>query len=254
MTQRSTDGPTRGRGRPARLSREQIIEAAVNLVYQDPAVPLTIKRVAEAADSAQMALYRYFPDRDDLLHAVADRVMADMSFNLPNGATWQAKLREWMLLGLDHLRPYPQLLPYIASTRQPAWLPSFVLLTDVLRPLELSDEDLALAISLIGTTIVGQATLAAKRRPVAEMVPALREALRSAPEEERVRIAPVVEALPAAFARLYDLVIDTTVDAIEGLAGRSGEHGEGDRTRRPGSRATTEVPLAPIFSNTGLAD
>ncbi|WP_436777430.1 TetR/AcrR family transcriptional regulator [Yinghuangia sp. YIM S09857] len=254
MTQPSDGGPARRRGRPPRLSREQIVDAAVALVYQDPAVPLTIKRVAEAAESAQMALYRYFPDRDDLLHAVADRVMADMEFTAPKGATWQAKLREWMVLSFDHLRPYPQLLPYIASTRQPAWLPSFVMLTDMLGPLELADEDLALAIALIGTTIVGQATLAAKRTPTVEMVPVMREALRSASEEERARVAPVVEELPGALGRLYDLVIDITVEAIEELADRGGKGGKGGRPRRPAPRRAPKAPLAPMFSNTGSAD
>lgn len=247
MTQGSTGGHPRGRGRPARLSREQIVEAAVGMVYEDPAVPLTIKRVAEAADSAPMALYRYFPDRDDLLHAVADRVMADMRFTPPTGGTWQVKLRAWMLLSMDHLRPYPQLLPYIASTRQPAWLPSFVLLTEMLSPLGLDDEDMALAIALVGTTIVGQATLAAKRTPAVEMVSAMCVALEDASEEERVRVAPIVAMLPTAFDRLYDKVIDSTIEAVEALAG-----GRDKAAARAGGLRSTKmrkVPMAPIFSN-----
>ncbi|MFC7564502.1 TetR/AcrR family transcriptional regulator [Actinomadura namibiensis] len=63
------------------MSRDEIIDAAVALVYEDPRRPLTIKRVAAAVESAPMALYRYFPDRDDLLQAVADRVVAGMRFD-----------------------------------------------------------------------------------------------------------------------------------------------------------------------------
>ncbi|MCF2531100.1 TetR/AcrR family transcriptional regulator [Yinghuangia soli] len=250
MTQGSTGGPTRGRGRPARLSREQIVEAAVGLVYDDPTEPLTIKRVADAADSAPMALYRYFPDRDDLLHAVADRVLADMRFTAPEGLTWQEKLREWMLLSLEHLRPYPQLLPYIASTRQPAWLPSFSLLTGVLSPLRLDDEDMALAIALVGTTIVGQATLAAKRTPSVDMVPLMKQALEQATEEEQRRVGPVVDALPTAFERLYDVVIDSTVDAIAAMANRSGKGVA--KSGRPRVAEARQAALVPIFSSTGL--
>lgn len=219
MAQGSTSGPSRTRGRPARLSRERIVEAAVALAYEDPAEPLTLRRVAKAVDSGPMALYRYFPDRDDLLHAVADRVMAHMRFTPPEGATWQAKLREWMLSSLDHLRPYPHLLPLFVSTREPAWLPSIVLLTDMLGPLNLTDEDIALAIALIGTTVVGQATLAARRTPAIEMGPVMRDALLHAPTEASARVAPVVDNLPSALERLFDLVIDVTVEAVEGIAG-----------------------------------
>ncbi|MDI2129408.1 TetR/AcrR family transcriptional regulator [Yinghuangia seranimata] len=241
MTQET--GGARGRGRPARLSRDQIIDGAVALVYDDPATPLTIKRVSEAVNSAPMALYRYFPDRDDLLHAVADRVAADMRFDKPAGATWQEQLREWMLLSLEHLRPYPQLLPYIASTRKPAWLPSFVLLTEILQPLGLSDEDTALAVTLVGTTIVGHATLAAQRAPVDEMLPTLREALRAEEPDARERVGPVLDQLPNAFARLYDVVIDNTITAIEALGGKAPARGR--HPKSPGRK----TPLAPIFTN-----
>ncbi|MEU8139630.1 TetR/AcrR family transcriptional regulator [Streptodolium elevatio] len=246
MTQVPGAASARGRGRPARLSRDQIVDAAVALVYEDPATPLTVKRVSEAVDSAPMALYRYFPDRDDLLLAVADRVASGMGFDRPAGATWQEQLRNWMTMSMEHLRPYPQLLPYIASTRQPAWLPSFIMLTEMLSPLSLGDEDLALAITLVGTTIVGQATLASKRTPVPDMIPKLRRALDAASTEEQARVAPVLDALPAAFGRLDDLVIEATIDAVESLSAR---------TRRAG-RATKrgrKAPVNPIFSNASPA-
>jgi AcrR family transcriptional regulator len=245
MAQHAGGAPTRGRGRPPRLSRDQIVEAAVALAYDEPAAPLTIKRVSAAVHSAPMALYRYFPDRDDLLHAVADRVANDMRFDPPKGATWQDKLRAWMLSSLEHLRPYPQLLPYIASTRQPSWLPSFIMLTDVLSPLDLNDEDMALAIALIGTTVVGQSILAAQRTPVDEMVPLMRQALTGADADDRARVEPVLTQLPGAFDRLYDVVIDNTVTALESLSGHTPTRG-----RR---KAIRKTPLAPIFSSAGTA-
>ncbi|MFI1380525.1 TetR/AcrR family transcriptional regulator [Embleya sp. NPDC020886] len=246
MTQPSKAASSRGRGRPPRLSREKIVDAAVALVYEDPGMPLTVKRVAEAADSAPMALYRYFPDQDDLLHAVADRVASDMRFDKPTGATWQERLRGWMLLSMEHLRPYPQLLPYIASTRQPSWLPSFALLTEMLRPLRLGDEDLAMAIALIGTTIMGQATLAASRVPAAEMSAVLREALGEADAVEQAEVGPVVDALPGAFDRLYDVVIDITIAAVESLA-------EDTSGTSPTPKRVRTAPTNPIFSSASSA-
>jgi AcrR family transcriptional regulator len=213
-------GGVRGRGRPPRLSREQIVDTAVALVRADPSVPLTVKRVAEAVGSAPMALYRYFPDRDDLLHAVADQVAADMSFGLPEGGSWQERLRAWMVLSVRHLQPYPQLLPYIAATSDPAWLPFFVLLVDLLEPAGLSDPDLALAVTLIGGTIVGQALLEARRRPAAEVVQAMCEVLRSPGTTGQRRVSAVLTHVPAAYGRVYPAMIDGVVATVEGLAQR----------------------------------
>ncbi len=241
MTRSSPGAPPRGRGRPARLSRDEIIDAAVALVYGDPGRPLTIKRVAAAVGSAPMALYRYFPDRDDLLQAVADRVVAGMRFDRPAGATWQEQLRDWMLTSMRHLRPYPQLLPYIAAPSKANWLPSLIMLTEMLRPLALSDDDLALAITFISTTTVGHATLASREAPPGEPYAVLREALREENEEDRARVVPVLDSMPRAYERLYDMVIDSTIAAVESLGAGSTPGAGGEATQsRP-------VPLAPIF-------
>ncbi|NUU20253.1 MAG: TetR/AcrR family transcriptional regulator [Streptomycetaceae bacterium] len=210
----------RGRGRPARLSREQIIAAAVGLARSDPGEPLTIKRVAEAARAAPMALYRYFPDRDDLLHAVADRIMADMPFEAPQGASWQEELRAWMEHGRATLVPYPQLVPYMAGTHKPAWLPSFAVLRRMLAPLRLGDDDLALAVTLVGSTVVGHAMLEARRRPVADTQASLRAALAELAEADRAEIGPLLDRLPGAYDRLYDTVISRTIAAVEDLSPR----------------------------------
>lgn len=218
MTQPADGTPARGRGRPPRYSREKIIEAATALATSDPATPLTVKRVSAAIGSAPMALYRYFPDRDDLLHAVADAIMGEMRITAPPGGSWQDQLRTWMTQSREQLVPYPQLLPYMAGTREPAWLPSFVVLGRMLRPLSLRDEDLALAVVLVGSTVVGHALLETRRRPPIEVLPRLRTGLAHMTPDDRELVAPVLEELPAAFDRLYDTVITRTIDSIAALA------------------------------------
>jgi len=218
MAQVADGVTTRGRGRPPRYSRDGILDAAVALARAEPATPLTIKRVSEAIGSAPMALYRYFPDRDDLLHAVADRIMTGMRIDAPRGATWQDQLRSWMRQSHEGLTPYPQLLPYMAGTREPAWLPSFAILGRMLRPLSLGDEDLALVVALVGSTVVGYALLEARRRSLDDALPGLRAGLARMSADEREHIAPVLEALPTAYERLYDVVVERTIDAVAALA------------------------------------
>ncbi len=212
---------TRGRrGRPPQLSRGQIVDAAVALVHADPRAPLTLRRVSDAVNAAPGALYRYFPERDDLLRAVADEVARGLASKATvlEGPTWQVRLRAWMVFGMESLLCYPQLLPFIAATRDSAWLPSFILLTEVLEPLALDDEEQARAIALIGTTVVGQAALASRRAPAGELRTVMGDALSQADDQDRRRVGPVLDNLPRALDRLFDVVVDSTIATIEALA------------------------------------
>jgi AcrR family transcriptional regulator len=207
----------RGRGRPARLSAEQIAEAAVDVLKLEPMVPLTIKRVAEAVGAAPMALYRYFPDRDTLLQAAADHVLATTEgISVPDGP-WQQRLRAWMRASQERLALYPQLLPYLVSTQQPAWLPALVRLTDLLDPLGLGAEDLALAVTLISSTVIGYAAYESRRPPAEDAVDRLERALQTRPAAEGEAVLPLLSRLPAAYDRLHDTVIEQTITTLENL-------------------------------------
>jgi AcrR family transcriptional regulator len=218
MTRTATGVTGRGRGRPPRFSREQIIEAAVELLEREPDAALTIKRVAEAVGSAPMALYRYFPDRETLLQDVADHVMARIEPSTPVGDTWQAQVRHWMRNSRERLRPYAQLLPYMAATLQPVGLRSLAGLAGILSPLGLDDEDLALAVILIASTAIGYASYETHRRPADQIVAALQDGLALRPEAERAAVGPLLPQFPSAYARLHDVVLDQILTTIESLA------------------------------------
>ncbi|XUL91665.1 TetR/AcrR family transcriptional regulator [Streptomyces galilaeus] len=218
MTQVATGSGRRGRGRPPRLSQERIVEGAVEVLLAEPAVSLTIKRVADAVGAAPMALYRYFPDRDALLQAAADHVLEAMRRDpIPEGP-WPDRLRAWMRAGQANLRPYPQLMPYMTTTRHPAWTPGLTRLREILLPAGLSAEDLALAVTLISSTLLGNAVYEGYRRPDDEMTALLDDA--PAPDPTTDPLRPLLADLPAAHARLFDTILDQTVTTVERLAGR----------------------------------
>ncbi|HEX4214502.1 MAG TPA: TetR/AcrR family transcriptional regulator [Candidatus Dormibacteraeota bacterium] len=64
------------RGRPARLSREQIVDAAERVVTTEGVEALTMRRVAALLKSSPMAIYRHVRDRDELLLCLLDRTAA----------------------------------------------------------------------------------------------------------------------------------------------------------------------------------
>lgn len=97
-------------GRPARLSREMVLEKAIELLdeYPYPMDGFTLARVAEELNTVSMALYNYFPSRDALLSAVADYIC--MQFRMPEptpGQSWQDTLRSWLWTFRKHADRYP---------------------------------------------------------------------------------------------------------------------------------------------------
>ncbi|MFJ9247217.1 TetR/AcrR family transcriptional regulator [Streptomyces sp. NPDC101776] len=219
VTRVATVPGRRGRGRPPRLSRERIVEGAVEVLLAEPNVSLTIKRVADVVGAAPMALYRYFPDRDALLQATADHVLEAMRRDpIPDGP-WPDRLRAWMRAGQANFRPYPQLMPYMTTTRHPAWIPGLTRLREILTPAGLSDEDLALAVALISSTMLGHAVYEGYRRPDEEMTALLDDTPADDPRAEALR--PLLTGLPAAHARLHDTILDQTVTTVERLAAGS---------------------------------
>lgn len=60
------------RGRPAGLSRERILEAALELVDREGLEALSMRRLADELEAGTMTLYGYFRGKDELLDALVD--------------------------------------------------------------------------------------------------------------------------------------------------------------------------------------
>jgi AcrR family transcriptional regulator len=74
----SEPAPARRIGRPPRLSREAVIDAAEAIIERDGIDALTMRRLAEELESAPMALYRHVRDKDELLVLLLDRRAAEL--------------------------------------------------------------------------------------------------------------------------------------------------------------------------------
>ncbi|APY89861.1 TetR family transcriptional regulator [Streptomyces alfalfae] len=63
------------RGRPPRLSRDRALHTALDLLDRSGLDALTMRRLADALEVRAGALYRYFATKQDLLTAMAERMM-----------------------------------------------------------------------------------------------------------------------------------------------------------------------------------
>jgi TetR/AcrR family transcriptional regulator, tetracycline repressor protein len=110
------------------LSRELIIETAIDFVDRHGLTALTMRRLGKQLGVEAMSLYRYVNGREDLLEGIVDRMGAELHLRrdheeLHSTTGWQAYL-QWLAHAVRALaREHPNLFPLMA-TRHPAapWL------------------------------------------------------------------------------------------------------------------------------------
>jgi AcrR family transcriptional regulator len=136
-----------GPGAPGRppLSRERIIETAIEFVDRRGLPALTMRRLGKELGVEAMALYRYVNGRDDLLEGIVDQMVAPLQLR-PDHAQptdgWQAYLR-WLAHGVRELtRNHPNAFPLIAARH-----PAAPCLRPPLRSLRLVEDFLAMLTS-----------------------------------------------------------------------------------------------------------
>jgi AcrR family transcriptional regulator len=90
-----------------RLDRGDLVTTALALVDQDGMAGLSIRRVAERHGASPMALYRYFPDKNGLDDAIAERLLSEVGLPEADGRAWYEQLRDLLEEVLAALRRHP---------------------------------------------------------------------------------------------------------------------------------------------------
>jgi AcrR family transcriptional regulator len=89
-------GPHSRRERPAKaaLSRDLIIDTALELLRTEGYEATSMRRVAQALDTGPASLYVYVANRDELLDLMLDRAVAEVPLPEPDPARWREQLKE----------------------------------------------------------------------------------------------------------------------------------------------------------------
>jgi AcrR family transcriptional regulator len=209
----------RGRGRPARLSRESIVDAGLALLESAPEEPLTLLRIAREVDAVPAALYRHVGSLDELLDAVLARVLGGVRFEIRRRASWRSQVRDWMRCVRTHLLRFPGVVRLIGrrGRTSPAWFDAIAVLIEILEGAGLRGAALARANLWIAETtmgvVVNEATI-----PFAEQIEGVRNALPEMSPEARRRHEPLMSHLSAIDAdAFFELVADRAIGAIVDL-------------------------------------
>jgi AcrR family transcriptional regulator len=148
-------------GRPARLSRGEIVGAAVALVEQGGPDALTMKALGAALGADPSAVYRHVRDKDELLRAVGDHLLDGVVDGLPGQRSWDTTVRTACRRLRAALLAQPELADLVRSapTRQPHELQLTEVLLGALRAGGFPPDRAAAAYHALIELTVGSATI-----------------------------------------------------------------------------------------------
>jgi AcrR family transcriptional regulator len=101
---------------PAKLSRSEIIQAALKMVEEDAAEPPSLRAIARRLNVATNALYNYFPDRSELNSAIAvagSRKMLSSLKRAVGSTEGREALDRFSKAFLRFTRTHPQLYDFL---------------------------------------------------------------------------------------------------------------------------------------------
>jgi AcrR family transcriptional regulator len=156
----------RRRGRPARVSRDQILAAALRIVDANGLEQLTMRRLGAELGVDPMTIYGHIPDKAALFDGLVELVLAEVTVPGRTGE-WADDFRAVAHAARATLLAHPHLIPLL-GTRPPVTQPAFTLwesLTSILLGAGLSEERAADGADCLGRLLIGHALAEAGQPP-----------------------------------------------------------------------------------------
>ena len=223
-----------GRGHARNLSRDQIVEAALELVREGGDRALSMRRLAGSLSVDPAALYWHFDNKQELLTEVARAAAARVSLDAPSEGSWQDRAAALCAAIHEQLILHPELGPTGGASpwTTPFQARAFSLLVSVVAESGLGGPPLLYA----AQGLIHQVTAIAEGQRIASDAPF---------EQVRNYMETVAENLPTDTAQVWQRVNHAPVDEgftayreqtiamwIEGIAARAAESLVAVATRR----------------------
>ena len=143
-------------GRPRRLSHDAVLDAALELLGEIPLEAFTLAKLAQRLGASTMSLYTYYPSRDGLLEAVAERAFHLFVAPEPRG-NWRDRVLDWLWALQRHVDLHPIATKLMAwNGRVPmAWLRIWTPILALLREQGLEGRALAVTFDWFINAAIG---------------------------------------------------------------------------------------------------
>ena len=149
--------PRPSRGTKPKLSREEVVQAAITVADGDGLAALTMHTVAEKLGFSTMALYRYFPNKEALIDASVDAAMGTPPPRSGPREGWRQEVKLWACAKRAMLcsRPWLAELPFVAAPHGPNWLSWHEAFLQTIADTGLSPEDMMDMLSVVHAYVSG---------------------------------------------------------------------------------------------------
>jgi TetR/AcrR family transcriptional regulator, tetracycline repressor protein len=107
--------PKRSRAPGPPLTRDRILDAALDLVDRNGLAALSMRRLGTELGVEGMALYHYVPSKDALLDGMVERVVGMAQTTPAAGQPWREMLRDFAFSYRSALLRHPGVLPLVAT-------------------------------------------------------------------------------------------------------------------------------------------
>lgn len=101
---------SRTAGRPAKLNQELILETAMTLLREGHGQDVSIRQLAQRLQTVPGNLYTYFPNKEALLDALAERALLSLDIALDTSLAWHEQVAQWMESFHQALKARPELM------------------------------------------------------------------------------------------------------------------------------------------------
>ncbi len=99
-----------------RLTRDQIVDAAIAVADAEGAEALSMRRIAQVLRSGTMSLYWHVASKEQLLELMRDMVMAEVAVAEPSG-DWRADMRDLAASMRGMMHRHPWLIDFVGGRR-----------------------------------------------------------------------------------------------------------------------------------------
>jgi AcrR family transcriptional regulator len=122
--------PVSRRERPAKpaLTRQGIIDAALEILHTDGLSKVTMRRIATALDTGPASLYVYVANTEDIHAQILDVLLEPVSTSAPGTGPWRDRLKALLTSYRQVLFAYPEIARMALSTHPSG--PNYLALAD----------------------------------------------------------------------------------------------------------------------------
>jgi AcrR family transcriptional regulator len=138
------------------LSRERIVEAALQLVHDESLAGFSTRKLGERLGCEAMSIYHHFPSKQHLFDALVDHAIGSVQVP-PPGPDPQQRLRAMLASYRAMARRWPALYPLIALHRlnTPTGVRMIESVLRLIRQLAPDDESMARSFRAVGYYLTG---------------------------------------------------------------------------------------------------